>query len=50
MQTNIEPSEWRKEVDRVQRLLEIPEYPELLSSQSDSYAFYLTEENNLRKE
>jgi hypothetical protein len=36
METTIDPVEWRREVDRVQNLLEIPEYPELLLSGSDS--------------
>ncbi len=36
METNIDPQEWRREVDRVEKLLGIPEYPELLASGSDS--------------
>ena len=40
METTIDPVEWRREVDRVQNLLEIPEYPELLLSGSDSSYVY----------
>ena len=36
MEANIEPLEWRKEFERVEKLLEIPEYPEFLISGSDN--------------
>ncbi len=49
METNIDPAEWRREVDRVEKLLSIPEYPELLSSQSDSDCLFILEETNFRK-
>ncbi len=49
MDSNIDPAEWRSEVDRVEKLLEIPEYPELLSSQSDSDYLFTLEETNFRK-
>lgn len=34
MESNIDPKEWRREVDRVQKLLEIPEHPEFFVSNS----------------
>jgi hypothetical protein len=49
METNIDPAEWRREVDRVEKLLSIPEYPELLSSQSDSEYLFIPEETNFKK-
>jgi hypothetical protein len=53
METTIDPVEWRREVDRVQNLLEIPEYPELLLSGSDSSyvnpANFLNEEIDISK-
>jgi hypothetical protein len=36
LQSTIDPSDWRHEVDRVQNLLEIQEYPEFLMSASES--------------
>lgn len=34
LESNIDPKEWRREVDRVQKLLEIPEHPEFLITNS----------------
>lgn len=36
MESNFDPAEWKQEVDRVEKLLEIPEYPEFLMSASES--------------
>lgn len=36
MEANIDPVEWRREIDRVEKLLEIAEYPEFLISGSQS--------------
>lgn len=36
MESNIDPTEWRRETDRVEKLLGIAEYPEFLMSQSQS--------------
>lgn len=49
METNIDVTEWRREVDRVQKLLEIPEYPEFLisgSNYSDISGSVLVNANN----
>ena len=49
METNIDVTEWRREVDRVQKLLEIPEYPEFLisgSNYSDISGSVLVNTNN----
>lgn len=37
MESTIDPQEWKREIDRVEKLLEIPEYPEFMEgSQSES--------------
>ena len=35
LESNIDPKEWRREVDRVQKLLDIPEHPEFLITNSN---------------
>lgn len=41
MEANMDPVEWRREVDRVEKLLEIPEYPDFMEgSHSESSAVY----------
>lgn len=47
METNIDPSEWRREVDRVEKLLTIPEYPEFLISNSNYSEFSSANINGL---
>jgi hypothetical protein len=36
MESHIDPIEWKNEIDRVEKLLEISEYPEFLESHSHS--------------
>jgi len=52
--STIDPSDWRHEVDRVQNLLEIQEYPEFLMSASESsninsMYLHINEKDTIRK-
>lgn len=50
MESNIDPIEWRREIDRVEKLLEIEEYPEFFISGSQSENSVPAINNNLINE